>query len=144
VALVAARYHHLNGWRVADALAPGLAIAMFFMRLGCLLNGCDYGVLTTVPWSIPLHGGLRHPIQLYEGLGNLVLLPLLSALNRKPLHPGRTFLIYLMCSALLRFGVDFYREDFARIGGLFTIPQLIALVIAVSAGFCLLLKAVRK
>lgn len=137
---LAARHHKLSVWRLADALAPGLAIAMFFMRLGCLLNGCDYGIVTTVPWGIPLHGALRHPIQLYEGGGNLLLLPVLIFMNAKPAKQGRVFFLYLFFSALLRLGVDFYREEYGRLWGLLTIPQLIAAGIAVLAGICLLIR----
>ena len=55
-----ARYRRVNLWRVADSLAPGLAAAIFILRLGCLANGCDYGVPTDLPWGVPLHGALRH------------------------------------------------------------------------------------
>jgi phosphatidylglycerol:prolipoprotein diacylglycerol transferase len=125
-AWLTARWHRLNVWRVGDALAPGLAVAMFFMRLGCLLNGCDYGVATTMPWGIWLHGAVRHPIQLYEGGANLALLPFLLHLNRTSSRPGQTLWVYLLGSALIRVGVDVFREDFQRVGGVFTIPQLIA------------------
>ncbi len=129
----AARHHKLSLWRLADVLAPGLAIAMFFMRLGCLLNGCDYGIVTVIPWGIPLYGAPRHPIQIYEGVGNLLLLPLLFFLNKKPVKPGQVFFLYLFLSGLLRVGVDFYREEYARVEGLFTIPQLIAAGLALLA-----------
>jgi phosphatidylglycerol:prolipoprotein diacylglycerol transferase len=132
-----AQHHHVRIWRLADAFAPGLAVAMFFMRLGCLLNGCDYGVVTTVPWGIPLHDAIRHPIQLYEGIGNLFLFPLLIFFNKKPARPGYTFLLYMLLSAIIRFGVDFYREEYVyiRIWNLFTIPQLLAIGIAIFAIF---------
>lgn len=132
------RYHHVNVWRVADALSPGLALAMFFMRLGCLLNGCDYGIVTSVPWGIPLHGSLRHPIQLYEGVGNLLLVPLFLFLNKKSLRPGSTFIFYILFSASLRLGVDFYREDPIKVWGGMTIPQLLAGGMALAAGIIIL------
>jgi phosphatidylglycerol:prolipoprotein diacylglycerol transferase len=135
--LLVARHHNIHIWRLADALAPGLAVAMFFMRIGCLLNGCDYGVVTTVPWGIPLHNAIRHPIQLYEGMGNLFLFPLLVFSNKNPTRPGYTFLLYMLLSALIRFGVDFYREEYVhiRVWNLFTIPQLLAIEIAIFATF---------
>lgn len=133
VGVVIAWREKLPVWRFADIFAPGLAAATFFMRLGCLCNGCDYGVAATVAWAIPLHGTLRHPIQLYEGFGNLLLLPLLIRLNRKPLRSGQTFLIYLMASAIIRVVSDFYREESVRMWNYFTMPQLLAMIIAVSA-----------
>ena len=139
VVLATVLHHHLPVWRVADTLAPGLAVALFFMRLGCLLNGCDYGIPTTVPWGIPLHDALRHPIQLYEGVGNLLLLPLLVYMNKKPVKPGITFLTYLVLSALLRFGVDFYRDELGTVWQGLLISQWLALGIFIIAMFALLL-----
>lgn len=139
VTLLAVCYHRLPVWRVADAIAPGLALALFFMRLGCLLNGCDYGTATTVPWGIPLHGAFRHPIQLYEGLGNLLLLPILLRMNQKPMKPGITFLTYILLSALLRFAVDFYREELVHLWQGMLISQWLALAIFLSAVFALVL-----
>jgi len=132
----AAHYYRLPAWRVGDALAPGLAISLFFMRLGCLFNGCDYGVPTTAFWGITLHGDSRHPIQLYEGIGSLLLLPVLLKLNRKSCKSGTTLLWYLLLSGLLRVGVDLFRDDPARIWYL-TIPQYLALGIACVAGILL-------
>lgn len=138
VTLLAVHHHRLPAWRVADAFAPGLSLALFFMRLGCLLNGCDYGIVTTVPWGILLHGAFRHPIQLYEGVGNLLLFPILLHMNKKPMKPGITFLTYLLLSALLRFAVDFYREEFVHIWHGMLITQWLALVIFLSAMFALI------
>lgn len=140
VVLLAVLYHHLPVWRSADALAPGLAAALFFMRLGCLLNGCDYGIPTAAPWGVPLHGALRHPIQLYEGVGNLLLLPLLMQMNKKPVKPGITVLTYLALSALLRFGVDFYRSEPGHVWQGLLISQWLALGIFIIALLALLLK----
>ena len=132
-----ARVHQLCVWQLADALAPGLAVAVFSMRLGCLLNGCDYGVAATVPWGIVLHGANRHPIQLYEGVGNLGLLPVLLFVNARPHRSGQTGLLYLMLSGLIRVGVDFYREEAERLWQLLTIPQILAAAIAAAAGLML-------
>ncbi len=132
--MIAARSYQIRLWRLADSLAPGLASAMFFLRLGCLCNGCDYGVVTTVPWALPLYGEFRHPIQIYEGVGNLLLLPCLAWLNSKPLRQGRTFWLYLFLSSLLRFLVDFYRDDPQKTFQGMTIAQLIAGGLAAGAG----------
>jgi phosphatidylglycerol---prolipoprotein diacylglyceryl transferase len=137
------RRYRLSVWRMGDALAPGLALALCFLRLGCLLNGCDYGVPTSVPWGIVLHGRVRHPIQLYEGLGNLALLPLIVRLNRRTdAPPGTAVWTYLCLSSVLRCGVDVFRDDSFRYGHL-TIPQWLALALAVAAGALLWQKTFR-
>ena len=138
-AMLIARLHRLALPRMADAFAPGLAAALFFLRVGCLLNGCDYGIAASVPWALPIDGVFRHPIQLYEGVGNLALAPMLMRLNRKPLRPGRLFALYMLASSSLRLGVDMYRDDPLRWGGL-TLPQYLAAGLAVAAGCCLLRK----
>ncbi|GAK51992.1 prolipoprotein diacylglyceryl transferase [Candidatus Moduliflexus flocculans] len=139
VIVTIARYRQIAFWRLADALAPGLAVAMLFMRIGCLLNGCDYGVVSSVPWAVPLYGDFRHPIQLYEGLGNFALMFGLMRLNRKPLPPGCVCGIYLFLSSCLRVAVDIYRDDPARFLGM-TIPQYIAIGIALIAGAGVLIR----
>ena len=138
-AMLVARSHRLALPRMADAFAPGLAAALFFLRVGCLLNGCDYGIAASVPWALPIDGVFRHPIQLYEGVGNLALTPILMRLNRKPLRPGRLFALHILASSSLRLGVDMYRDDPLRWGGL-TLPQYLAAGLAVAAGCCLLRK----
>jgi phosphatidylglycerol:prolipoprotein diacylglycerol transferase len=142
VVLYIAQRRCLDTWKVGDVLAPGLALALPIMRVGCLMNGCDSGIITTVPWGVMINGAVRHPIQLYEAGLNLFLLPLLSQLAnyyRQSLIPsGFLLLIYLFLSSLIRFGVDFYRplEEKLPIG--FTIPQLISLGIMGVSFFYLL------
>jgi phosphatidylglycerol:prolipoprotein diacylglycerol transferase len=36
----------------ADLIAPSLAIGLAFGRIGCLMNGCCYGGLSTLPWAV--------------------------------------------------------------------------------------------
>ncbi len=130
--------------RLADVFAPGLVLAMFFMRLGCLFNGCDYGIATAVPWGIWLHGTLRHPIQLYEGVAGLMfILPALIACKRKSLRAGYTFLCYLFLSSLLRFLVDFYRDEPSRIPGELLPTQFLAGALLLGSGLILVLTVLK-
>jgi hypothetical protein len=50
----------------------------------------------------------------------------------------------MLFSAVIRFGVDFYREESVRIWNLFTIPQLLAIGIAIFADFILYQKILIK
>lgn len=85
-------------WKLADATAPGLGIGLVFMRMGCFLNGCCFGIKTSLPWGVrypfnsPAHkyytatmeigspfsiGRLLfspsvHPTQIYELIGALI------------------------------------------------------------------------
>jgi phosphatidylglycerol---prolipoprotein diacylglyceryl transferase len=37
------RRHHIDFWKMADVIAPCLALGLCLGRVGCLLNGCCYG-----------------------------------------------------------------------------------------------------
>ena len=48
-ALIYSRRKQLNFLEVIDLLSPGLVIGYAITRVGCFLNGCCYGVPTTLP-----------------------------------------------------------------------------------------------
>jgi phosphatidylglycerol:prolipoprotein diacylglycerol transferase len=39
-------------WKLADTLAPSIALGYVFGRIGCLFNGCCYGRACDLPWAI--------------------------------------------------------------------------------------------
>ncbi len=111
-------------WAIADVLAAAAPLGLVFMRLGCLLNGCCYGIPTRLPWGIvfsgpcavapDLRGVPLHPTQLYEAGGDLAIFLLLhlavrSRIKRGSLSPGDGFFIFAGLYGLLRFFVDFLR-----------------------------------
>jgi len=115
-------------WRTADTIVPSLALAHALGRVGCLLNGCCYGVACDLPWAIRFHNPLSvagseigsvavHPTQIYSLLGLLILLGILLSLDRargpaRPARPdGAVFCVYLIGYGLLRFAVEFVRAD---------------------------------
>ena len=106
----------------ADAAAPGIAIGQAIGRIGCLAAGCCWGGQCSKPWAItftdpkavqnvgvPLNVPL-HPTQLYEAVGLFALTGLVLWFG-KGRAPGRTFSLYLVGAALLRFVVEIYRGD---------------------------------
>ena len=50
--LIHARIKRLPVWKVADILAPSIALGQAFGRFGCLMTGCCYGRPTKLPWGI--------------------------------------------------------------------------------------------
>ena len=48
-------------WKLADILAPGVALGSFFGRWGCLMNGCCYGRPTTSAVGHPIPRRPRNP-----------------------------------------------------------------------------------
>ncbi len=110
------RRYRVPFWRVADAVAPALALGHAFGRFGCFLNGCCYGIPTTMPWGVRFFNpALRvdtlpsHPTQLYEAAGLLVLFALLSRYSRQPPYEGAVFIWWVIFYSVLRFVVEFWR-----------------------------------
>ena len=108
----------IPAWRMADVLAPSLALGHAIGRLGCLLNGCCYGRRCDLPWGFhyPARYGLPdaplHPTQLYEvGLG-LLLTAGLVALFRRRRFDGQVFAVYVIGYAVARGIVELFRGDY--------------------------------
>ena len=118
--IVYARRQRLSLWKVADILAPSIALGYVFGRIGCLLNGCCYGRACDLPWAIhfpPEHstGGVPvHPTQIYDSLLNLVFYAALALLFRRKRFDGQVFATYLMGYALLRSFVETFRGDYSQ------------------------------
>jgi phosphatidylglycerol:prolipoprotein diacylglycerol transferase len=139
VAAVFARRERWSFWQVGDIFAPALAIGHALGRLGCFAAGCCFGKASTAPWAVAFprgsvafdellstgtlalaHGAAftpaLHPTQLYEAAGEMGLFALLVALRpRLRRQPGALILTYAALYAALRFVVELYRGDFARV-----------------------------
>lgn len=103
---------------VADAVGPALALSYAVGRVGCLLNGDDYGVPTDLPWAMSFPKGsppteqLVHPTQIYEILMSLVILAvLLLVLQPRLRRAGSLFWSYLALAGVERFLVEFVRTN---------------------------------
>jgi phosphatidylglycerol:prolipoprotein diacylglycerol transferase len=138
--VVYTRVKRLSLAKVADALAPSIALGHFFGRLGCFFEGCCYGKACSLPWAVkfpPTHvtGGIPvHPTELYEAAGNLVIFASLAAIYRHRRFDGEVWWLYVLCYAVLRFIVEFYRGDYdVHYFGVFTIAQFIAVVMIAAA-----------
>lgn len=114
--LLLTRRYKVSFWKVADAVAPALAIGHFFGRIGCFLNGCCHGVPTNMPWGFKFFNPIlgvdtlpSHPTQLYEAFGLLVLFFLLAKLSKQPPYEGAVFVWWVILYSVLRFIVEFWR-----------------------------------
>jgi phosphatidylglycerol:prolipoprotein diacylglycerol transferase len=138
---------------LADAIAPGLALAYAVGRIGCFLVGDDYGRPTdswvgiafpngsppstagnlrhafgvSVPDSIPDATVLSvHPTQLYEVGMSLLIFTLLWRL-RGDRPTGWLFSLWLVLAGAERFIVEFFRAKDDRFFGPLTLAQVISL-----------------
>ncbi len=160
--------HHKREWslRCLDVLGSCLGLGPFIGRWSCLLNGDDFGTITNVPWAIQYPAGSMpfaahaneglvsyhaalsapvHPNQIYLSLNGLLLFILMSWVwKRYRHHQGLTFGLYCLLYGLLRFMLEFFRDE--PLSSL--IPQLNASQIfsltAVGAGSLFLLYRFRS
>jgi phosphatidylglycerol---prolipoprotein diacylglyceryl transferase len=103
---------------VADEVVLPGAVLMALGRLGNHVNGEVYGSITSVPWAMefPYAEGCRHPVALYDGLKNLLLVPILLgvrslSLRRNGYLPKGLMLgHFVLWYGLLRLFVDVFRE----------------------------------
>jgi phosphatidylglycerol:prolipoprotein diacylglycerol transferase len=136
------RRHAMKFLPHADTLIPSVAFGHFLGRLGCFSAGCCWGdvVERHLPWAtrfppdslafqtfasrphpeaflaadrlttLPLH-----PVQLYEGFGELAIFLVLVLLvrPRKRFH-GEVLATWLLLYAVLRTVVEFFRGDVER------------------------------
>ncbi len=105
---------------VADVLAIAAALIMGFGRLGNFIDGQIVGSLTEMPWGVkfPDHEGFRHPVVLYDGLKNLLLVPFLLLIRRTRPPTGVLVAHFILWYGFLRFFVDFFREYRSSMFGL--------------------------
>jgi len=131
------RFKKLPFWKLADILAPSIALGHAIGRIGCLMNGCCYGRVCSLPWAIQFpyghetHPNRVHPTQLYESLLNLGLYACLAWRFRNKKFDGEIFSFYLLGYAPLRAFVEFFRGDYRTyyLDGRATPAQMLSIAI---------------
>ncbi|MBI4863505.1 MAG: prolipoprotein diacylglyceryl transferase [Candidatus Riflebacteria bacterium] len=98
---------------LADECAMPIAIGHLLGRLGCFCGGCCYGRPTDLPWgcAFGLEGMRRHPTQLYEAMGLLIIFIVLYRMVWRPHRDWSVALTYMTLYGCLRFVVEMYRGD---------------------------------
>ena len=105
-------------WKIADILAPSIALGSVFGRIGCLINGCCYGYKCDLPWAIHFPadhataGAAVHPTQLYDALLNLILYLALAWWFRRKKFDGQIIAAYFMGYAVFRSIAEHFRGDY--------------------------------
>lgn len=140
-ALIFCRKNKLNFWSLAEFVVPAIPAGYFWGRLGNFINGELYGRMTTKWWGMysPLDPQrfLRHPSQLYEALGEgLVLFVILWRLRNRSYLEGKLLIIYLIGYASFRFVLEFFRQPDEQLGFIFgslTMGQLLSILMLLIA-----------
>lgn len=97
---------------LADALVIPGAFLMGMGRIGNFIDGQIVGAPTDVWWGVqfPDAEGVRHPVVLYDGAKNLLLIPLLLRIRRSHPPAGRVAAHFVFWYAFLRLFVDLFRD----------------------------------
>ncbi len=134
-----------------DRMAPAFGALVLFGRLGCLLQGCEYGRATSLPWAwryaathprfaALVEQGLAregaswslglHPTPLYEGLVGVLGAVVACVVETRGARPGAAFAAGALVYALGRFAIEALRADAERgSAGLVTTGQAMSLFV---------------
>jgi phosphatidylglycerol:prolipoprotein diacylglycerol transferase len=151
-------------FKLADAIAPSVALGSVFGRIGCLMTGCCFGGACSLPWAIQFPNGSPawdeqhhqhlvgatdaplpvHPTQIYDAVANLLLYAGLVWLYRRKTFNGQVFAVWLVGYAILRSVVELFRGDYGvhRVGVLTPAQMVSAAILA--AGIALLVWLPRR
>ncbi len=142
-------------WKAADMAGMVIPVGLGFGRMGCLLAGCCFGIESDSPWALvfPPHSpasetqfkaGLLespfmpslpvHPTQIYESAGAFaVAATLILYLHGRKRYDGQVFVGFVVLYAVLRFILEFWRnDDRGGFWGLST-SQLLGIVLVIGA-----------
>jgi len=116
------RLHSMSFLKLTDTLIIPAAFILGVARIGNFIDGQIVGSVTAVWWGIkfPDAEGFRHPVVLYDGIKNLLLIPILIYAGRRQLPTGVLTGIFLFLYSFLRIFVDIYREYPTTLLGLAT------------------------
>ena len=97
---------------LADELVIPGALLMGIGRIGNFIDGQIVGAHTDVWWAVlfPDAAGARHPVVLYDGLKNLLLIPYLLWVRRTNATPGAVAARFVFLYPFLRIFIDLFRD----------------------------------
>jgi phosphatidylglycerol:prolipoprotein diacylglycerol transferase len=97
---------------LADALVIPGALLMGLGRVGNFIDGQIVGSITDVWWAVkfPDADGFRHPVVLYDGVKNLLLVPFLLHVKRTNITPGAIAARFVFWYAFPRIFIDLFRD----------------------------------
>ena len=130
----------INSLILLDIVACVSPIGLFFGRIANFINGELVGKTTNIPWSVifPLVDmSPRHPSQLYEALGEglILFLVLNFFIFKKNYKIGTCSYIFMIGYGMLRIFSEIFREPDAQIGyflNLFSMGTILSFLMILS------------
>ena len=111
-------YKKLNTPLIFDLFSPALALGVVFGRLGCLGNGCCFGVPSDLPWALtfpntdPFSPPVpRHPTQSYSSIAMLLVFLILRWYRKRDHTNGMVTVLLVFLYSIYRSMVEIFRED---------------------------------
>ncbi len=127
---------------VTDVLAIAAAYIMGVGRIGNFIDGQIPGSVTDVWWAVkfPDVDGFRHPVVLYDGIKNLLLIPFLLLIRRGQPPRGVLTAHFILWYGFLRIFVDLFREYRTDLMGFAPGQEFNILMTVVGGGMLLWIK----
>lgn len=142
------RKRKVDFWLFSDMIIATAPIGLGLGRIGNFINGELFGRVSTVPWAMVFPGGgplPRHPSQLYEALGEGVLLfVLLWFLKDRIRKPGILTACFLLFYGIIRFFLEFFRQPDPQLGfiiSFLTMGQILCLAMIVAGAVLFVLRS---
>lgn len=140
VGILYCRIKKLPCWEYFDLLAPSIAVAQGFGRIGCFLAGCCYGRPTDTFWGVTFPEGSFAPAgvpliptQLISSAGDFIITGILLVYSKHNKKAGNVGILYMLLYGIGRFLVECLRSDDRGTVGLLSTSQFISIGIVILA-----------
>lgn len=111
--------------KTLDTLVAAVPLGQAIGRLGCIAAGCCFGTWCEMPWAIVFHNHEAerfgtpidlplHPVQLYFGISNLVILAILLRFRQYKKFSGQIAAMYFILEGVFRIVLETWRGDIDR------------------------------
>ncbi len=143
---------------LADIIVPSVFIGIGFGRIGCFLNGCCYGAISSVPWAVRFPSSSAtfgamlerklvdadatctpplHPTQIYSSIDGFLIAAITTWYFGHRRRNGEVLAVALMIYPITRFCLEMLRAD--EVGQLrtsLTTAQLVSILLfLINLGF---------
>ncbi len=129
--------HNLSFYKLSDLAVIPIALGAAFVRLGNFTNGELFGKITTLPWATEVNDTLRHPVQIYQAIANVIIFITLTITHKtKQLKDGTLTWAFFLLYGIARFCTEFFKDLPPYYVGL-NIAQYASLLLVIIAIFAL-------
>ena len=119
-----------------DIVCPALILGHGVGRIGCFLNGCDYGTVCSLPWAVSFSDRVVsvHPTQIYDVLFMALLFVFLWKIRTENRPAGFLSAVGFVILGAQRFLIEFIRDTTPSFIEYFSQAQLAALLLVAVFG----------